>query len=154
MTPLTSNRRWPLLVLPMLGCLLVLMLVLFLFGLGDVSESFKRFTNALLTSFSVSAAVLTIAMWSYADSRERPMAPIFAIGLMAMIGAILIFTALSFAGDLMLEANGTPMAQILYNIVQLLVIFSAIAIAGGLVLGTAFSLITARQPEPLFNEEE
>ena len=154
MTPLTSNRRWPLLVLPMLGCLLVLMLVLLLFGLGDVSESFKRFTNALLTSFSVSAAVLTIAMWSYADSRERPMAPIIAIGLMAIIGGILTFTGLSFAGDLMLEANGTPMAQILYNIVQLLVIISAIVIAGGLVLGTAFTLITARQPEPLFNEEE
>ena len=154
MTPLTSNRRWPLLVFPMLGCLLVLMLVLLLFGLGDVSESFKRFTNALLTSFSVSAAVLTIAMWSYADSRERPMAPILAIGLMAMIGGILTFAGLSFADDLMLEANGTAMAQILYNIVQLLVIISAIAIAGGLVLGTSFSLITARQPEPLFNEEE
>lgn len=154
MTPLTSNRRWPLLVFPMLGCLLILMLVLFLFGLGDVSESFKRFTNALLTSFSVSAAVLAIAMWSYADSRERPMAPIFAISLMTIVGGVLTFSGLSFAGDLMLEANGTPMAQILYNIVQLLVIVSAIAIAGGLVLGTAFSLITARKPEPLFDEEE
>lgn len=154
MTPLTSNRRWPLLVFPMLACLLVLMLVLFLFGLGDVSESSKRFTNTLLTSFSISSAVLAIAMWSYADSRDRPMAPIFVIGLMGIVGGVLTFTGLKFAGDLMLEANGTPVAQILYNIVHLLVTISAIAIAGGLVLGIAFSLITSRQLEPLFNEEE
>jgi len=153
MTPLTSHRRWPLLVLPMFICLGLLMLVVFLFGLVDVEESFKRFANALLTSFSVVSALLAIAMFSYADSRERPSSPVFTMIAVSVVGGLLTFGTLSVGGDLLLEANGSAMAQILYNIIQLLVVTSALFIAGGLVLGTAFSIITRGEERSIFEEE-
>ena len=153
MTPLTSHRRWPLLVLPMLICLGLLMFVVFLFGLVDVEESFKRFANALLTSFSVVSALLAIAMFSYADSRERPLAPVFTMIAVSAVGGFLTFGILSVGGDILLEANGSAMAQILYNIIQLLVVTSALFIAGGLVLGTAFSIITRGEERSIFEEE-
>jgi len=53
----------------------------------------------------------------------------------------------------LLEANGSAMAQILYNIIQLLVVTSALFIAGGLVLGTAFSIITRGEERSIFEEE-
>ncbi len=153
MTPLTSRRRWPLLVIPMISCLALLMLVVFLFGVGGVEESFKRFANALLTSFSVVSALLAIAMFSYADSRERPLAPVFTMLAISVVGAILSFGTLSVGGDLLLESNGSAMAQILYNVVQLLVVTSALFIAGGLVLGTAFAIITRSVERTIFEEE-
>jgi cytochrome b len=153
MTPLTSRRRWPLLVIPMISCLALLMLVVFLFGVGGVEESFKRFANALLTSFSVVSALLAIAMFSYADSRERPLAPVFTMLAISLVGAILSFGTLSVGGDLLLESNGSAMAQILYNVVQLLVVTSALFIAGGLVLGTAFAIITRSVERTIFEEE-
>jgi len=153
MTPLTSRRRWPLLMLPMVFCLGLLMLVMFLFGLGEVEESFKRFSNALLTSFSVVSALLAIAMFSYADSRERPLAPVLSMFAISAVGALLSFGILSTGGDILLESNGSAMAQILYNIVQLLVITSALFIAGGLVLGTAFAIITRSVERSIFEEE-
>ena len=153
MTPLTSRRRWPLLVIPMISCLALLMLVVFLFGVGGVEESFKRFANALLTSFSVVSALLAIAMFSYADSRERPLAPVFTMLAISLVGALLSFGTLSVGGDLLLESNGSAMAQILYNVVQLLVVTSALFIAGGLVLGTAFAIITRSVERTIFEEE-
>ena len=154
MKPLTSSRRWPLLVLPVLGCIALLMLVVLMFGLGDVEDSFKRFANALLTSFSATAAILAVAMWSYADSREKPLSAGIALLAMAAVGAILTIALLSYGSDLLLEANGSALAQILYNIVQLLVIISALVIAGGLVLGIAFALLSKRSVPSLFDEEE
>ena len=153
MIPLTSHRRWPLLVLPMLICLGLLMLVVFLFGLVEVEESFKRFANALLTSFSIVSALLAIAMFSYADSRERPLAPVITMIAVSAVGGLLTFGILSLGGDILLEANGSAMAQILYNIIQLLVVTSALFIAGGLVLGTAFSIITRGEERSIFEEE-
>lgn len=153
MIPLTSSRRWPLLLLPILVSVALLLLVVILFGLGDIGESFKRFANSLLTSFSVASALLAVAMISYADSRDRPLAPIMAMFAMAAVGALLTLGILSFRGDLLLEGNGSAAAQILYNIVHLLVIFSALIVAGGLVLGTAFAIITRYDDVPIFEEE-
>jgi cytochrome b len=137
----------------MISCLALLMLVVFLFGVGGVEESFKRFANALLTSFSVVSALLAIAMFSYADSRERPLAPVFTMLAISVVGALLSFGTLSVGGDLLLESNGSAMAQILYNVVQLLVVTSALFIAGGLVLGTAFAIITRSVERTIFEEE-
>ena len=153
MTPLTSHRRWPLLILPMLICLGLLMLVVFLFGLVEVEESFKRFANSLLTTFTVASGLLAIAMFSYADSRERPLAPVFMMATASAVGGLLSFGILSTGGNLLMEENGSAMAQILYNIVQLLVVSSALFIAGGLVLGIAFSIITRSGERKIFEEE-
>ncbi len=153
MTPLTSRRRWPLLLLPVLGCMALLILVIILFGLGDIGESFKRFANSLLTSFTVASALLAVAMLFYADSRDRPLSPVMAMLAMATVGAALTLGVLSFRGDLLLESNGSAMAQILYNVVQLLVISSALFIALGLVIGTAFAIITRVDDPPIFEEE-
>ena len=153
MTALTSRRRWPLLLLPVLGCMALLILVIILFGLGDIGESFKRFANSLLTSFTVASALLAVAMLFYADSRDRPLSPVMAMLAMATVGAALTLGVLSFRGDLLLESNGSAMAQILYNVVQLLVISSALFIALGLVIGTAFAIITRFDDPPIFEEE-
>ena len=81
------------------SCMTLLILVIIIFGLGDIGESFKRFANSLLTSFTVASALLAVAMLFYADSRDRPLSPVMAMLAMATVGAALTLGVVSFRGD-------------------------------------------------------
>ena len=147
------NASWKLLTLA--AILPVLVLVTINLSLGDSShpESFKRFGNALLTSYVLMGVVLLGNLFFYADSRHRPFAPL--VGMLVAIGiGVLISWALVSNDDLLLEANSGLRSQMLSNIVHLLVSAAAMLLAALLAFGATFAMITGRERRVLFEEEE
>ena len=147
------NASWKLLTLA--AILPVLVLVTINLSLGDSShpESFKRFGNALLTSYVIMGVILLGNLFFYADSRHRPFAPL--VGMFVAIGiGVLISWALVSNDDLLLEANSGLRSQMLSNIVHLLVSTAAMLLAAMLAFGATFAMITGRERRVLFEEEE
>lgn len=147
------NASWKLLTLA--AILPVLVLVTINLSLGDSShpESFKRFGNALLTSYVLMGVILLGNLFFYADSRHRPFAPL--VGMLVAIGiGVLISWALVSNDDLLLEANSGLRSQMLSNIVHLLVSTAAMLLAALLAFGATFAMITGRERRVLFEEEE
>ena len=147
------NASWKLLILA--AILPVLVLVTINLSLGDSShpESFKRFGNALLTSYVLKGVILLGNLFFYADSRHRPFAPL--VGMLVAIGiGVLISWALVSNDDLLLEANSGLRSQMLSNIVHLLVSTAAMLLAALLAFGATFATITGRERRVLFEEEE
>ena len=147
------NASWKLLTLA--AILPVLVLVTINLSIGDSShpESFKRFGNALLTSYVIMGVILLGNLFFYADSRHRPFAPL--VGMFVAIGiGVLISWALVSNDDLLLEANSGLRSQMLSNIVHLLVSTAAMLLAAMLAFGATFAMITGRERRVLFEEEE
>ena len=147
------NASWKLLTLA--AILPVLVLVTINLSIGDSShpESFKRFGNALLTSYVIMGVILLGNLFFYADSRHRPFAPL--VGMLVAIGiGVLISWALVSNDDLLLEANSGLRSQMLSNIVHLLVSTAAMLLAALLAFGATFAMITGRERRVLFEEEE
>jgi len=147
------SGSWKLLILA--AILPILVLVTIDVSIGDDShpESFKRFGNALLTSYVLMGIVLLGNLFFYADSRHRPLAPL--VGMMVAIGfGVLISYALVSNDDLLLEANSGMRSQMLSNIVHLLVSGTAMFLAAMLAVGATFGMITGRKRRVLFEEEE
>ena len=147
------NASWKMLGLA--AILPILVLVAIDISLGDDihPESFKRFGNALLTSYVLMGILLMGNLFFYADSRHRPLAPF--VGMMFAVGVgILISWSLVSYDDLLLEANSGLRAQMLSNIVHLLVSGTAMLLASILALGVTFATITGRKRRVLFEEEE
>ena len=146
-----ANWRW----LIIAAILPILFIVAFDMMLGHSfpEETFKRFANALLTSYVLAGVLLTGNLFFYAGSRQRPLAPIVGMGI-AILAGIAITVLLLSQDDLLMEANGSIRAQILHNIVHMLVSAGAMALSAALVIGSMFAAIVSREPTPLFDEEE
>ena len=91
-------------------------------------------------------------LFFYADSRHRPFAPFFGM-IFALAVGIVIAWALISNDDLLLEANSGLRAQMLSNVVHLLVSGTAMALASLLAIGVTFAMITGRSRRVLFEEE-
>jgi hypothetical protein len=75
--------------------------------------------------------------------------------MMVAIGIGLLVTwALVSNDDLLLEANSGLRAQVLSNIVHMLISATAMLLAAVLAIGTTFAMITGRKRRILFEEEE
>ena len=91
-------------------------------------------------------------LFFYADSRHRPSAPV--VGMFFAVGiGMLIAWALISQDDLLLEANSGLRAQMLSNVVHLLVSGTAMLVASLLAVGFTFAAITGRERRILFEEE-
>ncbi len=147
-----STPSWKLLALAAVLPILVLVSFSVSFENDSHPESFKRFGNAVLTSYVVMGIILIGNLFFYADSRHRPLAP-----LVGMIFALAVGLALSWAlisnDDLLLEANSGLRAQLLSNVVHLLVSGTAMVLASILAFGMTFAMITGRERRLLFEEE-
>lgn len=117
------------------------------------TDSLPRFANALLTSYTLGSLVLLGNLFFYADSRQRPLAPLFGMLAAATIG---LFTSVILLDnvDLLMENNGSIRAQIMYNMVHMFVSAGAILLALGLALGLTFATITAQKARKTTFEEE
>ena len=147
------NASWKLLTLAAILPVLVLMTINLSIGDSSHTESFKRFGNALLTSYVIMGVILLGNLFFYADSRHRPFAPL--VGMLVAIGiGVLISWALVSNDDLLLEANSGLRSQMLSNIVHLLVSAAAMLLAALLAFGATFAMITGRERRVLFEEEE
>jgi len=147
------SASWKLLALAAL--LPILVLVAIDVSLGDKihPESFKRFGNAILTSYVLMGVILIGNLFFYADSRHRPFAPFVGMMFAIAIG-ILIAWALISNDDLLLEANSGLRSQMLSNVVHMLVSGTAMLLAAVLAIGATFAMITGRERRVLFEEEE
>ena len=148
-----QGSSWKLLVLA--ASLPILVLVAIIVSLGDDfhPDSFKRFGNALLTSYVVVGILLIGNLFFYADSRHRPLAPLVGMVFALSVGLLISWILISYE-NLLLEANSGLRAQMLSNVVRLLVSVTAMGLASILAIGTTFALITGRPRRELFFEEE
>ncbi|MEE2985852.1 MAG: hypothetical protein VX366_06520 [Candidatus Thermoplasmatota archaeon] len=148
-----QGSSWKLLVLA--ASLPILVLVAINVSLGDDfhPDSFKRFGNALLTSYVVVGILLIGNLFFYADSRHRPLAPLVGMVFALSVGLLISWILISYE-NLLLEANSGLRAQMLSNVVRLLVSVTAMGLASILAIGTTFALITGRPRRELFIEEE
>lgn len=117
------------------------------------ADSLPRFANALLTSYTLGSLILFGNLFFYADSRQRPLAPLFGMLAAASIGLLTSFMLLDQT-DLLMEDNGSIRAQMLYNAVHMFVSAGAILLAFGLALGLTFATITAQKARKTTFEEE
>ena len=147
------SASWKLLALA--AFLPILVLVAIDVSLGDKihPESFKRFGNAILTSYVLMGIILIGNLFFYADSRHRPFAPFVGMMFAIAIG-ILIAWALISNDDLLLEANSGLRSQMLSNVVHMLASGTAMLLAAVLAIGATFAMITGRERRALFEEEE
>ena len=148
-----QGSSWKLLVLA--ASLPILVLVAINVSLGDDfhPDSFKRFGNALLTSYVVVGILLIGNLFFYADSRHRPLAPLVGMVFALSVGLLISWILISYE-NLLLEANSGLRAQMLSNVVRFLVSVTAMGLASILAIGTTFALITGRPRRELFFEEE
>tara|TARA_B100000242_G_scaffold59924_1_gene35751 strand:+ start:2024 stop:2479 length:456 start_codon:yes stop_codon:yes gene_type:complete len=148
-----QGSSWKLLALA--ASLPILVLVAINVSLGDDfhPDSFKRFGNALLTSYVVVGILLIGNLFFYADSRHRPLAPLVGMAFALSVGLLISWILISYE-NLLLEANSGLRAQMLSNVVRLLVSVTAMGLASILAIGTTFALITGRPRRELFFEEE
>lgn len=123
------------------------------FSSFDTSDSFTRFANAILTSYTLGSLVLLGNLFFYADSRKRPLAPLFGMVLAVLIG-ILATLLLIGMGPMLLEANGSVRAQTVYNIGHTIVSFLAISLAFVVCIGSMFATLTNGKKRRIFQEEE
>lgn len=147
-----QEASWKLLILAALLPILVLVAIDVSLDNDFHSESFKRFGNAVLTSYVIMGLILIGNLFFYADSRHRPFAPFVGM-IFALAVGILVAWALISNDDLLLEANSGLRAQMLSNIVHLLVSGTAMALASILAVGATFAMITGRERRLLFEEE-
>ena len=147
-----STSSWRLLLLAALLPILVLVAIDVSLDNSFHPESFKRFGNAVLTSYIVVGLILIGNLFFYADSRHRPSAPFVGMFFALAIG-MLIAWALISQDDLLLEANSGLRAQMLSNVVHLLVSGTAMIVASLLAVGFTFAAITGRERRILFEEE-
>ena len=118
----------------------------------DTSDSFTRFANAILTSYTLGSIILLGNLFFYADSRKRPLAPLFGM-LMAVLLGLMATIILIGMGPMLLEANGSVRAQTVYNIGHTIVSFLAISLACAVCIGAMFATLTSGKKRILFEEE-
>ena len=147
-----STSSWRLLLLAALLPILVLVAIDVSLDNSFHPDSFKRFGNAVLTSYIVVGLILIGNLFFYADSRHRPSAPFVGM-LFALAIGMLIAWALISQDDLLLEANSGLRAQMLSNVVHLLVSGTAMIVASLLAVGFTFAAITGRERRIMFEEE-
>lgn len=123
------------------------------FSSFDTSDSFTRFANAILTSYTLGSFLLLGNLFFYADSRNRPLAPLFGMALAVLLGVISTIILIGM-GPMLLESNGSVKAQAVYNVGHTIVSFLAISLAGIICIGSMFSTITNGKKRNIFLEEE
>ena len=151
-----TNARTPLFatgVKVFLPFTFVLLGVILLSGVS-ADGAVVRFSNALLTSFTLFSFILLLTLFVYGDPRKRPLAPLFGMVLSVGLGSLLTVYFLS-QGELLMEDNGSVRAQALSNIIR----FGTTAVGFGLavvvVAGTLFaSLMSGPSRTIHFDEEE
>ena len=146
------SKTWKIILMAISAPPLLLMIIAVILGDDVTSQSFKRFANALITGYTFGAGLLFINMFFYADSRHRPLAPLFGMMLATIFGSMITLWLLS-QGDLLLEENGSARAQALSNIVRILVSLMALIMAVAVAVGGTFVAITSRPKRRLFEEE-
>ena len=108
------------------------------FGIEELNP---RVANSALTAFILASTVLLGNMFFYGESRNRPLAPIFAMVIAVLVGVLATVFFIN-QGPMLLEENGSVRAQLVYNIAHTIVSITALSLSLLITLGILFSVIT------------
>ncbi len=120
---------------------------------GSTGGTLTRFTNALLTSFTLFSFMLLLTLFVYGDARKRPIAPLLGMCMSVLLGIGLSVFFLS-QGELLMEDNGSVRAQALSNTIRFGTTVLGIALAVVVVAGTLFASIMNGPSQTIHFEEE
>ncbi|DAC17344.1 MAG TPA: hypothetical protein D7I06_03450, partial [Candidatus Poseidoniales archaeon] len=106
------------------------------FGIEELNP---RVANSALTAFILASTVLLGNMFFYGESRNRPLAPIFAMVIAVLVGVLATIFFIN-QGPMLLEENGSVRAQLVYNIAHTIVSITALSLSLLITLGILFSV--------------
>lgn len=136
-------------LLPLLS---ILAIILWLSD-GSTEGTFIRFTNALLTSFTLFSFMLLLTLFVYGDARKRPIAPLVGMLMSVLLGLGLTLFFLA-QGELLMEDNGSVRAQALSNTIRFGTTIIGLGLAVVVVAGTLFASLMNRPSQTIQFEEE
>lgn len=140
-------------------CLIVMFPVLSILAIilwlsdGSTEGTFIRFTNALLTSFTLFSFMLLLTLFVYGDARKRPIAPLVGMLMSVLLGLGLTLFFLA-QGELLMEDNGSVRAQALSNTIRFGTTIIGLGLAVVIVAGTLFASLMNRPSQTIHFEEE
>lgn len=120
---------------------------------GSTEGTFIRFTNALLTSFTLFSFMLLLTLFVYGDARKRPIAPLVGMLMSVLLGLGLTLFFLA-QGELLMEDNGSVRAQALANTIRFGTTIIGLGLAVVVVAGTLFASLMNRPSQTIHFEEE
>ena len=120
---------------------------------GSTEGTFIRFTNALLTSFTLFSFMLLLTLFVYGDARKRPIAPLVGMLMSVLLGLGLTLFFLA-QGELLMEDNGSVRAQALSNTIRFGTTIIGLGLAVVIVAGTLFASLMNRPSQTIHFEEE
>ena len=109
----------------------------------DTSKGFARFANAFLTTYTLTSLFFIVNMFRYSKSRNEPNAPWIGMSYAAILG-ILASVLLTMQGGLLLEDNSGSRAQILTNVVHLIITAVAVLVSVVIMIFVTFVNITSK----------
>ncbi len=120
---------------------------------GSTEGTFIRFTNSLLTSFTLFSFMLLLTLFVYGDARKRPIAPLVGMLMSVLLGLGLTLFFLA-QGELLMEDNGSVRAQALANTIRFGTTIIGLGLAVVVVAGTLFASLMNRPSQTIHFEEE
>ena len=108
------------------------------FAIDDLNP---RVANSALTAFILASTVLLGNMFFYGESRNRPLAPIFAMIIAVSVGVLATIFFIN-QGPMLLEDNGSVRAQLVYNIAHTIVSITGLILSLLISIGLLFSALT------------
>jgi drug/metabolite transporter (DMT)-like permease len=120
---------------------------------GSTEGTFIRFTNSLLTSFTLFSFMLLLTLFVYGDARKRPIAPLIGMLMSVLLGLGLTLFFLA-QGELLMENNGSVRAQALSNTIRFGTTVIGLGLAMVIVAGTLFASLMNGPSQTIHFEEE
>ena len=149
----SPNRSLGLLgLLVVLPLLVILGLIMWLSN-SSLEGTLIRFTNALLTSFTLFSFMLLLTLFVYGDARKRPYAPLIGMLMSVLLGLGLTLFFLA-QGELLMEDNGSVRAQALSNTIRFGTTIIGLGLAVVIVAGTLFASLMNGPSRTIHFEEE
>ena len=149
----SPNRSLARLCLSVLFPLMTILAIILWLSDGSTEGTFIRFTNSLLTSFTLFSFMLLLTLFVYGDARKRPIAPLIGMLMSVLLGLGLTLFFLA-QGELLMENNGSVRAQVLSNTIRFGTTVIGLSLAMVIVAGTLFASLMNGPSQTIHFEEE
>ena len=149
----SPNRSLARLCLVVLFPLMTILVIILWLSDGSTEGTFIRFTNSLLTSFTLFSFMLLLTLFVYGDARKRPIAPLMGMLMSVLLGLGLTLFFLA-QGELLMENNGSVRAQALSNTIRFGTTVIGLSLAMVIVAGTLFASLMNGPSQTIHFEEE
>lgn len=149
----SPNRSLARLCLLVLFPLMTILAIILWLSDSSTDGTLIRFTNSLLTSFTLFSFMLLLTLFVYGDARKRPIAPLIGMLMSVLLGLGLTLFFLA-QGELLMENNGSVRAQALSNTIRFGTTVIGLSLAMVIVAGTLFASLMNGPSQTIHFEEE